>query len=61
MNYRILKAFVREEVSLIAQCFQFQSILFLQFLVLNDLIFSTNAILVLIGPPAVEVFLGLSH
>ena len=57
MNYRILKAFVKEEVSYIAQFFQFQSILFPQFLVLNDLIFSTNAILVLIGSPAVEVFL----
>ena len=57
MNYRILTAFVKEEVSFIAQFFQFQSILFPQFLVLNDLIFSTNAILVLIGSPAVEVFL----
>ena len=57
MNYRILKAFVKEEVSFIAQFFQFQSILFPQFLVLNDLIFSSNAILVLIGSPAVEVFL----
>lgn len=38
--------FDKEEVSFIAQFSQFQSILFPQFAILNELIFSTNAILV---------------